>query len=270
MKKLLAIYVIGLAGMLVGLQTAKAATIAHWTFEEGVPGASATGAGSIIDVAGGSNGTANNGPVYVDGYKTGFGNQGLRFNGSNQNVLIPNSPGGPLELSGSFTIEIALETATDTDGGFALFMGGDAGGQDPYYVALDGAGNLFFQMYFDNATAVSIAALGALEFGEFQHIAAVFDTAGASNEMRLYVDETLVGSTFVGTRVAGYDDPTNNLWLGSVNNGAFGFFTGVLADVRISDEALGANEFLPVPEPGMIAIFGMALIGLGIARRRRI
>lgn len=268
MKKLLAIYVIGLAGMLIGLQTAKAATIAHWTFEEGTPGSAASGSGSIIDIAGGNNGTASNGPVYVDGYKTGFGTQGLSFNGTNQNVLVPNS--AELELSGSFTIEIALETATDADGGFALFMGGSAGGQDPYYVALDGAGNLFFQMYFDDTTNAAITALGALEIGDFQHIAAVFDTTGASNEMRLYVDETLVGSTFVGTRVAGYDDPTNNLWLGSVNAGLFGYFTGVLADVRISDEPLAANEFLPVPEPGMIALFGMGLIGLGIARRRRI
>jgi hypothetical protein len=269
MKKLLAIYVIGLAGMLVGLQSAKAATIAHWTFEEQAPGTAATAPGGVIDVIGGNDGTGTNGPVYVDGYKTGYGNQGLSFNGSNQNVLIPNAPA--LELSSSFTIEIALETATDNDGGFALFMGGDLGGHDPYYIHVDGAGNLLFQMYMNDGSSFAIGALGALQIGDFQHIAAVFDTTVAgSHEMSLYVDQTQVGSTVnVGSRVAGYDDPTNNLWLGSVNAGQFGFFTGVLADVRISDEPLGPSAFIPVPEPGMIALFGMGLIGLGIARRRR-
>ncbi|MEK9647170.1 MAG: hypothetical protein VW547_16665 [Alphaproteobacteria bacterium] len=130
MKNLLAIYVIGLAGMLVGLQSAKAATIAHWTFAEQAPGTTATATGWVIDIIGGNNGTGTNGPVYVDGYKTGYGNQGLSFNGSNQNVLIPNS--SALELTGSFTIELALETATDADGGFAPFVGGDLGGHDPY------------------------------------------------------------------------------------------------------------------------------------------
>jgi hypothetical protein len=93
-------------------------------------------------------------------------------------------------------------------------------------------------MYLDDGSSAAISALSAIEIGDFQHIAAVFDTTLAgSHEMSLYVDQTQVGSTVnVGSRVAFYDDPTNNLWLGSVNAGQFGFFTGVLADVRISDE----------------------------------
>ena len=60
MKKLATIYVIGLAGMIVGLQAVKAATIAHYTFEDSIVGTPAT---TITDSAGANDGTATGGPI---------------------------------------------------------------------------------------------------------------------------------------------------------------------------------------------------------------
>ena len=219
-----------------------ASPVAHWTFEDGTVGQPAV---TITDSAGTNNGTAFNGPVYVVAVQSGYGTQGLSFNGTNQNVLIPSTAGGPLELSRSFTVEAGL--IHEGVGAFALFMGGPLGSQDSYFLNINGDGSLNFHMYFDDASTLDLtSSAGQIVNGKFQHIAAVFDDTGASNEMRLYVDQILVANTFVGSRVAGYDDPATNLWIGSINNGAFGFYNGILSDVRISDMALAASEFIPV------------------------
>ncbi|MEQ9447700.1 MAG: hypothetical protein RLN70_02210, partial [Rhodospirillaceae bacterium] len=109
MKKLLALYVVGIAAMMAVLPAAKAGTIALWTFEDGTVG---NPAGTVTATVGGHDGTANNGPVYVGGVKTAFGNQGLSFNGVNQNVLIPTTFGGALDLTGSFTLEVGIVHGT--------------------------------------------------------------------------------------------------------------------------------------------------------------
>ena len=45
---------------------------------------------------------------------------------------------------------------------------------------------------------------------------------------------------------------------------------GVLTDVRISDMALESSEMFPVPEPGMVAIFGLGVVVLATLRQKRI
>lgn len=265
MKKLLAIYVLGLTAMVAAIPAAKAGTIALWTFEDGTIGAPAS---SITPTVGGFTGTANNGPTYVDGYKSTFGNTGLQFNGSNQNVLIPTTSGDALDLTGSFTIELGVTSGNN--GGFALFMGGSAPGEDPYYINILSNGAVQFQTQNSSGLgATSIfSSVGAITPGESAHIAAVYDESGPDNFMHLYVDALLVGSANLGTDEVIYTDPNRNLWLGSVDNGQFGFYDGVITDVRISDMALETSEFFQVPEPGMILVFGLGLAGLAFSRRQ--
>ena len=67
-------------------------------------------------------------------------------------------------------------------------------------------------------------------------------------------------------------DPTQDpgLGIGSYETAAFGDFAsfdGLIDEVRISDTALSPSEFLSVPEPTFMGLFG--LLGLSLARRRR-
>ena len=124
MKKFFAHYVLTVLAVAAGITSAKAGTIAHWTFEEGTPGLTASGTGTIIDIAGGNNGTAIDGPTYVGGAISGYGSTGLNFDGGLDTVRVisgstlPDALGStaPLTLAGDFTIEICM-TADAAGGG---------------------------------------------------------------------------------------------------------------------------------------------------------
>jgi hypothetical protein len=89
MKKFFALYVIAIIAVVIGTTSARAGTIAHWTFEEGTPGATASGVGTIIDSSANNlHGTALGGPVYQDGLISGTGNTGLNFDGNNDTVHV--------------------------------------------------------------------------------------------------------------------------------------------------------------------------------------
>ena len=89
--------------------------------------------------------------------------------------------------------------------------------------------------------------------------------------MSTYVDRMLVVDLDIGTTVPFYGDTTSDFWIGSVHdNGNPGrYFRGGLTDVKISDMALTTNEMMLVPEHGMMAIFGIGLLALALAWRKR-
>lgn len=285
MKKFFALYVITVMTIAVGMTTAKAGTIAHWTFEEGAPGTTASGTNSIIDIAGGNNGSPIGGtgaPQYIS-INSSSGTTGLSFNGSTASVEIASGSTGALALGSpgpnrDFTIEVGLETVPGANGGFPVFYGDAIPGKDPYYVLVNTNGSVTFHIYSGSADH-NLNSVAGLVSGKTS-IAAVFDyddddgtvmdgTTGDDNQMLLYIDQTLIGNLNVGTAVPFYGDSNANLWFGSVHDDG-GNFTGILSDVRISNVALSAEEQLQVSEPGMIALLGLGILGLGIVRRKRI
>ena len=72
----------------------------------------------------------------------------------------------------------------------------------------------------------------------------------------------LVTSLNAGATTPFYGDTAGDFWMGSVHdNGNPGrYYRGDLTDVKISDMALTQSEIMLVPEPGMLAIFGMGLL----------
>ena len=275
MKKFFALYVIAIIAVVIGTTTARAGTIAHWTFEEGTPGATASGVGTIIDSSANNlHGTALGGPVYQDGLISGTGNTGLNFDGNNDTVHVSSGSTGPLALAGDFTIELSVRADIPNALGFGVFYGDTQPSKDPYFIFMDGNGKLTFQIYGGATTASLQTANGALQIGKTTQIAAVFDyddIDGSNNIMSIYVDRMLVVDLDIGTTVPFYGDTSSDFWIGSVHdNGNPGrYFRGGLTDVKISDSALTGSEMMLVPEPGMMAIFGVGLLALGLTRRKR-
>ncbi len=276
MKKFFALYVIAILMVVLGTSTSRAGTIAHWMFEEGTSGATASGAGTIIDSSVNNlHGTALGGPVYQDGLKSGTGNTGLRFDGVDDTVRVSSGSTGPLALTGDFTIELGVNAQPPNALGFGVFYGDTQSGKDPYYLYLNGDGRLTFQIYGGPGGSDTLStADGVLDFGRTTHVAAVFDydeVNGTDNMMSIYVDRMLVASVNAGATTPFYGDTVSDFWMGSLhNNGNPGrYYRGDLTDVKISNEALTESEMMLVPEPGMLAIFGAGLFALGFARRKR-
>lgn len=274
MKKFFALYVVAVLAVALGTTTSKAGTIAHWEFEEGTPGSTASGVGTIIDSSVNAlHGTALGGPTYQDGLKSGTGNTGLQFDGVDDTVRVTSGSTGPLALTGDFTIELGMNAGTQPNGiGFGVFYGDPQPAKDPYFIHVGNDGSLTFQIYGGASGSDSLTtAAGVLDLGKTTQVAAVFDfddVNGTDNIMSIYVDRMLVASLNAGSTTPFYGDTTSDLWIGSVD-GVFARYEGGLTDVRISDAALTESEMLLVPEPGMLAIFGTGLLALGLTRRKR-
>ncbi len=268
MKKFFAIYIVSVIAVMVGITSARAATIALWTFEDGVPG---TPAGVVQDVVGGNDGIANGAPLYTAGVRSTFGSTGLNFNGIDQSVFIDSTSGGPLELSGDFTIELGLVSGNSLGDGIALFMGDPTPGQDPYYIFVQSNGDVTFHLYTGAANFNLSAGAGTVTANSSHTIGAVFDfddINGTDNFMRLFIDQEEVASLNIGNQVPFYGDTNSDLWFGSVHDTGL-FYQGTVSDVRISDIALTGDQMMAIPEPGILAVFGIGLLGLGLCRRGR-
>lgn len=273
MKKFLAIYVFAVLAVALGATTSRAGTIAHWMFEEAPPGTIASGPNSVIDSSVNAlHGTALGGPVYQGGLVSGTGTNGLGFDGVNDTVRVVSGSTGPLALTGDFTIELGMNVAPSSSDGFGVFYGDSQGGLDPYWFSVNNNGKLTFQIYGGSSgTQFLSTGDGAIDLGVTTQVAAVFDyddIDGSDNIMSIYVDRILVASVNAGATTPFYGDTVSDFWIGSVDNQG-GYFTDALTDVKISNPALTSSEMMLVPEPGMMAIFGLGLLALGLSRRKR-
>jgi hypothetical protein len=127
---------------------------------------------------------------------------------------------------------------------------------------------------YDNLTATNMRkndnnfAMISLASSVWHNIVAV----GAGGETDYYINGLLVGTS-------NFQSLTDVHWIGGINGGGQ-TFAGSIDDIGIWDEAWSSLDILAlqsreagmlnsVPEPSFIALFGLGLVGIGFARRRR-
>jgi hypothetical protein len=199
--------------------------VGAWTFEEG------TGLTTVDKSGNGLNGTLTNGPAWTTGHSGG----GLRFDGTDDFVTIPN-PGSlsPQKLTLALWMNAASFASANVYSTLANV--GLHEWTDGYYgLAVDTAGRPVALLNIGDGSQNSYYLRGAaIAPGQWHHLALTYDNA----TLRLYVDG-----------VAAAEQPINRirttnpspLILGKRGDSGY-HFNGVLDDVRVLSRALTATE----------------------------
>lgn len=250
-RRYVAPVVFAFAGLLAST-AAEAATVVHYTFENGTDGAAARGEGSILDDSGnGLNGTPHGRPKY-QAVANPDSTLALRFNGTPANVYVPDNP--LLALTQSLTLEAYVYVNRQDTGtvGTIVARGDDRLAYDPYYLivnVLRGGVVEYTIESLNEASRLEASQLfspAALPERQWVHVAGTLDDA--TGVQALYIDGTLVASKVTTVRPFATLKPHKHpgLTIGGSRdlNQTDGFLRGSIDSVRISDVALDPSQFL--------------------------
>ena len=254
-----AITALCLCALALAVSDARADLVGHWTFDEGSGATAADSSGY------GNTGTLLNGPVWTA--DTPSGDYAIDFDGQNDYVNVGN------RASLDVTQAITVTAWVNPDSLSTTAQNSVADRGLSYWLFISIESKLCFLRYNENDPGWGFSVMATeetIDTGTWTHIAATYDTS-VGNEVNLYIDGVLA--------------KTGNFANGAIrsSNSAFTIgnrmgqhqFDGAIDDVRVYNEALGADQVGDIagagggiiPEPTTLAT--LALGGAGVFLRRR-
>jgi hypothetical protein len=199
--------------------------VAGWSFNE------ASGTSAADSSGNGNTATLINGVTRTAGSSGG----GLRFDGANDYIAVPNSPS--LDISGTgLTLTMWINPAAA--GGDSVVLGKfwNTTMTAPYYqYGLELAGGTTPTFQVGTTSGVLSASMGsALAVNQWSHLAVVFN----GSQVQYFVNGILLTTAPLPATIAARG---NSLHVGADNN-IWQFFNGSLDEVRIYNRALTAQE----------------------------
>src|SRR4029077_3853702 len=229
-SEILAIKNAGSAGKCRSCAPAPASMVSWWS-----------GNDNANDVQDGNNGMLENGA----GFAAGEVAHGFSLNGSNQYVLVPDSPN--LEISGAITID-AWINPSDVSNFHVIVSKYDSNldSGKSYLLYLPAGGTVEWCVLNGTSTGLSnqcVETSGAIATGVFTHVAGTFDPT--TQDMKIYVNGADTMAALVPGSSTLSSIGTNNtpVEIGAIfNDNTGGFFAGVIDEVEIFNRALTQRE----------------------------
>jgi len=248
------------------LSNADAATIAYWKFEPGALTVDSSGNGHALS----NNGVVSSGDIRTSGSVLAPGTGSASFDGTDFMQTVSS-----LNLSGhnQITIEWFMKAAPLTGGAVGIVW---SHGEDPGGFVDDGMTHLTVGEFGDptqvrfrekGGVAGNYDVVASFVPSTWHHYAVTIDATQASliNRVHLFRDKSEMGSAYIG---AGNIVPFLNdffqigVWHATSNPNRF---TGLLDEMRISDQILTTSQM--IPEPASLA--GMLAAGALFMLQRR-
>ena len=202
--------------------------------------------GTVVPGWGGT-GTLVNGPVWSAGAHSG----GLRFDGINDSVTVPDAPS--LRLQGSVTVAFWMKKDAEASG-LAQLVGKSSGVRN--YVVWGQAGDgraLLFQLQKYDGSQPAISSTERIELGRWHHVACTF---GGDGWARIYIDGVVSGEGWLGNfSPSTSSDPVTFGYAGYHHH-----FGGSLDDVRIYNRVLNTSEIAGLAGSTTRYVYGHKLI----------
>ncbi len=166
--------------------------------------------------------------------------QALSLDGSDKEVLIPNSPGLNLR-TGSFTVAAWVKESAFNAGMViaAKSVGGAANSTYGWHLAAF-SGNMLQLHFSSSASFTTISNSTALSTGKWYHIVAVVDRSNINNSA-IYINGSSAGSSVSDGGNGSSSTNVQPVAIGNESDGGFPW-SGLIDEVRIYDHALSASE----------------------------
>jgi hypothetical protein len=212
--------------------------VGWWRFGEG---SGTITADSSLD---GATGTLVNGPIWTP---RPFSLWCLSFNGVNQWVDVGNPPA--LQITGPLTLSAWVNPNSQaiTTGGRVVAKGG-ASGNRGYSLAMETDGNFSFVIAPTSTNTDVLEVPNWVPFGQWQHVAGVYDPNNAYGPMLLmYTNGVLAGTNNVGISPSQVDSGLD-VQIGNRPDEATPW-AGLIDEVRIYSRALPNREIAQLAAP---------------------
>lgn len=204
------------------------------------------------------------------------GGLGKRLNGinDNQGAYVTSDQAAGFGALNEFTIEMLIRPEAFTSGIHALYATHNFNPGAVHFNLINGASAPAIELAVSGNPAPFPGSVSAdLAIGEWTHVAATYETSGATSSTTIYVNGVAIAGPVVTGNGQAADFDTSGwfgIWFNGVNNRRF---QGSIDELAIYSTALGSDDIARhfaaiAPTPAALPA-GLMLMGITALRRRK-